>query len=453
MTDALTQNERFPLLNEAGEAMLRRIAQHPHAPRFNYSCGERLNEAGLQNVLQYAEKQRTERTGWSEGETPDWLVQWIEMCRSDVPFYRDRFDGAVDFFELPTTTRQDLRREPWSFMPDSADVSELIVYRTSGTTGNLLQMIAHPVAPNRYLPLMQTALAAYGVEIDGGPDRVSIIQVATQRSTYTLYSAMSYFDSAGFAKINLNPNEWNAADDPVKFLDDAAPEIYTGDPFAFAELAKLPLTTRPKAMISSATSMLPGEVRALELHFGCPIIDLYALNEAGPVAFSMDGAHEVLPHNLYVEILDETGSPVAPGQVGEIVVTGGVNPYLPLVRYQTGDYAAMDYSQSIPRLVDFQGRKPVVFRTLSGDPVNSIEVSVALFEIPLPFFSMHQDAEKGLTFRTRCSADVEAAIVDALRDLFGSTAKLTIEQLSLDDAWSGKWIQYTSDLAHVPEAL
>ena len=443
----LTLKDRFPLLNEDCDAMLRRIAQHPHAPRFNYPCGERLDQAGLQNVREYAQRQKSQRAGWTEGQIPDWLAEFVKTCRRDVPYYRDQVNWSDNFFELPTVAREDLRREPWSFVPDDADISQLIVYRTSGTTGNLLQMIAHPVAPNRYLPLMETVLSAYGVAIEGGRDKISIIQVASQRSTYTLYSAMSYFNFAGFAKINLNSDDWNSPDDRVKFIDDAAPEIYTGDPFSFAELAKLPLKTRPKAMISSATSMLPGEVAALEAHFGCPVIDMYALNEAGPVAFSIEDAHEILPHNLYVEVLDETGRRVPPGATGEIVVSGGVNPNLPLIRYQTGDYAAIDYSHSIPRLVNFQGRKPVVYRTPDGGRVNSIEVSVALFNIALPFFSLHQHDDSKLTFKTRTDAGTEQEVEEALRELFGVEANFEIQQLTLEESWNGKWIQYTSDLS------
>jgi phenylacetate-CoA ligase len=445
--EPLTDAQRFPLLNDAGRRMLRRLRQHPHGPRFNYPCGERLDAAGLANVRDYASQLKTQRVGWRFGEVPVWLNQFVTQCRRDVPFYRDQVDWPDDFFLLPTTTRDDLRREPWSFVPDSADLSQLIVYATSGTTGNLLQIISHPVAPNRYLPLMQSALAAYGITIEGGSERVSIIHVAAQRATYTIASAMSYFDFAGFAKVNLNPSEWNSPDDRARFLDDTAPEIYTGDPFAFAELAKLPLQSRPKALISSATTLLPAEQQQLESHFGCPVIDMYALNEAGPVSFSIDGEHEILPHNLYVEILDPRGTAVAPGELGEIVVTGGVNPNLPLIRYRTGDHAAVDFTRSIPRLVQFQGRQPVLFCTPTGTTVNSIEVTVALFRIPLPFLSLHQKVDGRLEFRTRCDATTQQAVVDTLSDLFGSDAVVEVKQLPLDEAWNGKWIQYSSDLS------
>jgi phenylacetate-CoA ligase len=337
-------------------------------------------------------------------------------------------------------------------VPDWADVAQLIVYRTSGTTGNLIPIPAHPVAPARYLPLFQSALAAHGVSVIGG-DRVALIQVAAQVRTYTFASVSSYLDGAGYAKINLNPADWSACEDRQKFFDDCGPEIVTSDPFALEQLASLSLQARPKGILSSATLLLPALRDRLQRHFGCPVIDIYSMNETGPIAFAPGDAdadeHEILPHNLFVEILDESGQPVVPGQRGEIVVTGGVNPFLPLVRYRTGDFGSLSFREGMPRLVGIERRRPVVFQAADGAPVVSISVTTALFHIPLPFFSLHQAPDGSLTFRTRCDAAIEDDVRNALVSLFGK-APLRIEQMPLEVAWSGKSIQYARDREGMP---
>lgn len=187
--------------------------------------------------------------------------------------------------------------------------------------------------------------------------------------------------------------------------------------------------------------------------FGCPVIDIYSMNETGPIAFARADSeadeHEILPHNLFVEILDEAGRPVAPGERGEIVVTGGVNPFLPLIRYRTGDFAALSFRAATPRLVGIERRRPVVFHAEHGKPVVSISVTVALFRIPLPFFSLHQARDGSLTFRTRCDAVVERDVRQALTSLFGGT-RLHIEQVPWEIAWSGKSIQYSCDQERAP---
>jgi phenylacetate-CoA ligase len=447
----LTEKERYPLLTERSRSMLRRLQQHAHAPRWTYQCGERLDARGLADVQAFAERQRQTPPGWKFGEAPAWVAEFIERCKRDVPFYRDRL--AHD--PLPTCNRDDLRRAPWDFVPDWADLSELIVYRTSGTTGNLIPVPAHPVTPARYLPLFQSALGAHGVTLVGG-DRVSLIQVAAQVRTYTFASVSSYLDGAGHAKINLHPGDWTNAEDRERFIDDCAPELITSDPFALEQLATLPLRSRPKAILTSATLLLPALRDRLQRHFGCPVIDVYSMSETGPIAFARadrsgmvsDHAttdeHEILPHNLFVEILDELSQPVPPGERGEIVVTGGVNPYLPLVRYRTGDFGSLSFAREVPRLVGIERRRPVIFESADGARVNSISVTVALFRVPLPFFSLHQSRDNSLTFRTRCDAATEDNIRQALIGLFGVTP-LRVEQLPWEAAWNGKSIQYSRD--------
>jgi phenylacetate-CoA ligase len=444
----LTDDERFPLLSDRSRAMLRRLQQHAHAPRWTYQCGERLDAAGLADVQAFAKRQQLERRGWKFGQAPAWVSDFIDRCRREVPFYRRC--SVQD--PLPTCSRADLRREPWAFVPDSADLSLLIVYRTSGTTGNLIHIPAHPVTPTRYLPLFQSALAAHGVALLGG-DRVSVIQVAAQVQTYTFASVSSYLDGAGHAKININPADWTSCEDRERFIDDCAPEIFTSDPFALEQLATLRLQSRPKAILSSATLLLPALRDRLQRHFGCPVIDIYSMNETGPIAFARADSdadeHEILPHNLFVEILDDSGRSVPPGERGEIVVTGGVNPFLPLVRYRTGDFASLSFQDEVPRLMHVERRRPVVFQTAAGAPVVSISVTVALFRIPLPFFSLHQAQDNSLTLRTYCDSLVEREIRQALMGIFGDTP-LCIEQVPSDVAWSGKSIQYSRDDGAAP---
>jgi phenylacetate-CoA ligase len=424
--------------------MLRHLREHPSAPRYTYPGGERLTAEKLEQVRDYARRLRTERRGWRPGEVPAWVGEFVARCRREVPAYRQRLDWSEELREIPSIRRSDLAAGPWAFVPDGLPIDELIVYSTSGTTAGRLVYPSHPVVPVRYLPLYEVALTAHGVRIEGGPGRVSIVQVSAQLAAFTSATVMSYFGEAGFARINLHGDNWRDPADAVTFLDDVRAEVYTGDPFAFAELANLPTRHRPKALLSGATTLLPGLRAELAERFGCPVLDVYSLNESGPVAFSAAAGLEILPHDLFVEILDEADRPCRPGVRGEVTLTGGVNPYLPLVRYRTGDHAALDFDGPLPRLVGLEGRAPVVFAHADGKRINSIDVTATLGGLALPFFALHQASDGALTFRTRADDSILTKAKEALRGLFGEVA-LTVERVPAEVAWSGKLVQYTRD--------
>lgn len=437
----LTEAERYPLLSDAGRAMLRRLRQHPHGPRFNYEAGERLTADGLARVRAYDERLRTELPSWRRGERPAWVRPFVLHCLETVPWYRRWACPDDPFLSLPTVTRDDLARAPWEFVPDDAPLDDLITYPTSGTTGHPLLVVSHPEAAALYVPLLRRALALHGVTLEGGPGRVAAALVGWQKRTYTFTSVCSLLGEAGFVKLNLHPGDWRRPEDRAAYLDDLAPEVVSGDPVTFRELARLPLTARPKALVSTAMMLLPGLRRELEERFGCPVIDLYSLTEAGPVAVATGRGHEVLPPDLYVEVLRPDGTPCAPRERGEIALTGGRNPFLPLVRYRTGDWAALDFAGPVPTLVGLEGRPPTVFRSATGEEINNIDVTWALRPLALARFALHQDRDGSLTLKVRPGEVPETLLRQALGELFGPELPVRIEELP--ETPEGKLVQYT----------
>lgn len=443
----LNDQERFPTLSEAGRKMLTRVREHENAPHYNYACGDQLTNAGLERVRAYRRELNLSRKKWREQEIPDWVMNFAERCLIDVPFYRRNGGQAEDFINLPTCCRKDLEKEQWAFVPDSQKLDEMLVYYTSGTTGNTCYVLSHPEASSMYLPALEFALSRVGVKIEGGPDRVFAINVCAQTSTLTYATVSTYFDGAGYAKINLNPNEWKAADDPEKFIDDLRPEIFTGDPIAFLALAKLNIRLQPKALVSSAMTLMPALKEELAAHFGCPVIDVYSMNESRFIAASYDTKnYEIIPHDLFVEILDQAGNPCAAGCRGEITLTCARNPFLPLLRYRTGDYAALNFDSENPTLVGFEGRHPTTFINTAGKMINNIDVTYALQPFPIGQFSLHQCRDKSLVFKMRGGDSHETEIKAALLNLFGEHQQLVIEALREDETSNGKMLQYSTDL-------
>jgi phenylacetate-CoA ligase len=455
MTGRLTDSDRFPLLTPEGRRLLRWMREHPHAPKYTAVCGNRLSADYLRRVRDYEAELNASPKGWPPGKPPVWLDEFVERCYRDVPFYRRYGDRPPQFTAIPTIDRSDLSREIWSFVPDSAPLDDLILYATSGTTGHPLTILSHPIVSAAYTPLYKAALRMHGIELKAGAGQVGCVLVGRQKQAYTYPSVTPHQDEAGHLKLNLHPDDWRDPADRAKFLDDCNPELYTGDPIAFAELMNLPLTTRPRALISTAMTLQPGLRHELEAHFSCPVLDVYSMNESGPIAVAKDLpglgdpaglAYLLLQHRLYIETLDPDGAPCPPGVRGEITLTGGLNFYLPLLRYRTGDYARLEWVGGQPVIVDLEGRLPVLFRGANGQSINTLDVTAAIKPFAIPQFTFRQNADGSLTMKVRGVMIDTAPIREALLALFGPDQAVSVEAVDSFNGGGDKVIQYTSEI-------
>ncbi|MGC3999537.1 MAG: hypothetical protein QM767_19680 [Anaeromyxobacter sp.] len=199
---------------------------------------------------------------------------------------------------------------------------------------------------------------------------------------------------------------------------------------SLAELLTLEVPARPAALLSTAVALAAPLRDTLAARHGCPVLDWYSTTETGPIACSRPGAPglALLAPDLFVELLDASGRAVAPGQRGEIVVTGGRNPYLPLLRYRTGDHARRVVAPGpdgtpATYLAELEGRAAVIFRAADGSPVNPVDVGRALrqrFAVLQHRFEQRADGRCLATLRPAPGLPVDAAQVAAeLEQLFG----------------------------------
>lgn len=443
--EIVTDAERYPTLTEDGRKLLQFLREHPHAPIYRNESGNRLTTEDIERVRNFEKEVLASEVDWRTENPPNWLDEFVERCFAEVPFYRRYGSRPKDFSDIPTICRADLSRDISQFVPDAVVIDRLINFRTSGTTGHPLLLASHPIVAASYLAFHKRALRRFGIELHFGRGQVGVVLVGYQSKCFTYVSVNPLMNESGLAKINLHPDDWRNPEDRAKYLDALAPEVYTGDPISFAELAKLPLQAKPRALISTSMTLLPGLRQQLEKRFGCPVLDVYSMNEAGPVAVADPevGGHVMVQHCMYVEILDSHGCALAPGERGEVTLTGGFNSCLPLLRYRTGDHAALNFSGSEPVLVDLEGRPPVRFRTMMGEKINNIEITHLLQGFAVPQYTLHQNADGHLRLRLARPSQQVDAIRQALLGLFGTGQRLEIETV---ESFDGKVVQYTSDL-------
>jgi phenylacetate-CoA ligase len=150
------------------------------------------------------------------------------------------------------------------------------------------------------------------------------------------------------AIAHLRPAAYCGTPDFLKILVDRAQEV-GGD-----------ISSIRHALVSGAA--LPASLRAeLESH-GIKVRQAYATADLGMIAYEADDDNGILLEGMVVNegvileiVIPGTGDPVAPGKIGEVVVTR-LNADYPLVRFATGDLSAFVPGSANGRIKGWLGR-------------------------------------------------------------------------------------------------
>lgn len=439
-----TDEDRYPTLSEGGRRMLDWLREHPSAPVFRNRSGNRLREDDITALVLFDEEVTRAKPHRHDELEPAWCSDFMTEVFRHVPYYRAMGVPPRRFTDLPVVSRADFSADIARFVPDDIPLERIINFRTTGTTGHPLLIPSHPQVAGRYLSFHKRALFRHGIVPTHGSGQVGVVLLGHQQRCFTYISVTPTMGESGLVKLNLHPVDWRDPADRSTYLEALDAEFITGDPISFAELLRLPARLRPRALMSVSMALSTGLRKALEERYECPVLDLYSMNEVGPVAVydAELGGHVLLQHRLFVEILDDAGHRLADGMRGEITVTGGFNFCLPLLRYRTGDFAALERRDGEIILRALAGRAPVRFRTASGAWVNNIDVTHAVDHLPLSHYALHQRADGSLHFLLgRRDARHEGPVGSALASLMGELT-LTIELVDGDD----KTVQYRSDV-------
>jgi phenylacetate-CoA ligase len=287
------------------------------------------------------------------------LADHVRYCYEFSRFYRRRLDDAglkpqdihclADLGDVPVTTKADLAEHGSELLCVSE--SEVVdVCQTSGTTGTPVALLQTERDLRRLAYNEESCFRAAGLTAQ---DRV-LIACALDRC---FMAGLAYFEglrSLGATAIRAGAGSPSIVGEAILLHK---PSAVIGVPSMLWEAGRS-LQRRgidPQSLNIRSMICIGEPVRDVDLSlstlgqrlhdtWGTQVLGTYASTEMATsfteCADGRGGGH-VLPDLIAVEILDETGKPVPPGEPGEVVATPLQVTGMPLLRLATGDIATL----------------------------------------------------------------------------------------------------------------
>lgn len=304
----------------------------------------------------------------------------VKDAYEHVPYYRKKYKQAGinpyeinsfdDFCRIPTISKQDVLGHEEEFIDERFQKGDLIVSKTTGTSGQLLTLYLNPdlfiTEELQVIRMIKSVCPEY---------KCTDKEVLVYTSEYPVKSVL------GFYKVyyvnNLRP--YKEIFDLIKAKKPTVIAIYPtilrevirNIDFDFTKLGI-------KLIITNSEQSTQSQRDEFEKAFGCMVIDEFSSEENQSIAYQckLKNYHEV-PDCTYIELLNKGNDyPVELGELGEITGTCFLNKSMPLIRYRQGDLAERINSNcscgcNFPIIGQPLGRKNDSFKTKNGSIVPS----------------------------------------------------------------------------------
>ena len=216
-----------------------------------------------------------------------------------------------------------------------------------------------------------------------------------------------------------------------------------------------------RVVCTTGEPLYPHQRELIARMFGAPVANEFGSRDIGFTAHEAPGGQMLLMSESHiVEVLDEVGQPVAPGETGEAVITGLTSAAQPFIRYRTGDVLRLAREpaaggQGLHVIAEVTGRQTDFVVAADGRVMHALAVIYVLRAVPgIAQFKCVQHAidrmEVMIVPDAHWNDAAHHAVVAGLRARLGDTLRVDVRMLDeIPPEASGK---HRYVVSHVPLA-
>ncbi|MEA3336540.1 MAG: hypothetical protein U9R25_11560 [Chloroflexota bacterium] len=283
------------------------------------------------------------------------LQRLVSHAYEGVPLFRNLWDAhgvqpadirtLEDVQRLPLLHKQQLRDGfPEETIAADTDRADLVLYSSSGSTGTPFRYVMTRAEKGQRWANLYRCWAWAGLEPGirfanvMHDHAIGAFQGGWLQGVEQRLMNMVHILSFGIHDERL--------DDAIETLVEFQPRIIRTFPATIHRLAeafeqrgiKMPL----RSILTSGEVLWPFQRETAERVFQCQVFDTYG-GDGMDVAFQCGhcDAYHINVESVILEVVDDQGHPLAPGEEGQIVLTNLNNLAMPFVRYAIEDVGAL----------------------------------------------------------------------------------------------------------------
>jgi phenylacetate-CoA ligase len=384
----------------------------------------------------------------------------IAHAYETVPYYREVMDKtglrpgdfhtAADLAQLPILTGDQLARDPERFLSRRYANGRSLQLHSSGTSGRLRKInydaaalflsLAHGRRQRLVLrQFVKRRLSGYRSMVVSRPGSIGFL-------IHDFYRSYSLIPK-GLARNRTPLSPGNTFADNLARLEAMKPEVitgygsYLGFLFRQAWERRLPIF-RPRVVVYGGDCLADADRQLIETEFGVPVLSSYQAAEALHIAFQCErrqGFHIGLDY-IAVRVVDQKGSPVGPGETGEIILSNLTNRATVLLNYRQGDLVTVGAGpcpcgRTLPTIDRIDGRADDLIALPGEQWIHSLVVLAPLHRVPgviqvqLIQEDLHRFLLRVVSTGVKEWSLTSQELATTLRSLLGEHIGVTVERI------------------------